>query len=84
MPRSIEQRGRRQVIEFTQIVKVVGLEMGSSIEASVVCILKEPGCESPAIGIELTPCSKNIKEDPLNCLLRFAIIPQYCSGCMEH
>ena len=60
MPRSIEQRGRRQVIEFTEIIKVVGLEVGSSVEASVVGILKKPSCELASIGIELTLCPKNI------------------------
>src|SRR5216684_1864336 len=84
MPRSVEQCGRRQVIEFTQIVKMVCLEMGSSIKASVVCVLKEPSCKIPTIGIELTLCSKNIKEDPLNSLFRFAVIPQYHSRCAEY
>ena len=84
MPGSIEQRGRRQIIEFTQIVKMVCLKMGSSIEASVVRVLKKPGCKSPALGIELTLCPKNVKEDPLNSLFRFAVIPQYDSCCAEH
>src|SRR5260370_38522896 len=84
MPRSIEQRGRRQVVEFAQIVKMVCLEMGSSIEASVVCVLKKPGGESPAVGVELTPCPKNIQEDALDCLFRLAVIPQYHSCRPEH
>src|SRR6266851_1411048 len=84
MARSIEQRGGGQIVELTQIVKVVGLEMGASIEASMVCILKEPGCESPAVGIELTLCPKNIQEDPLYCLFRLAVIPQYHSCRAEY
>src|SRR6266851_9904327 len=84
MPRSVEQGGRREVIEFTQVVKMVCLEMGSSIKTSVVCVLKEPGCESPAVGIELTLCPKNIQEDPLYCLFRLAVIPQYHSCRAEY
>jgi len=49
--------------------------MGPAIKASVVGVLKKPGRERAAVSIELILCAKNIKKDPLNGLLRFAIIP---------
>src|SRR5579864_3760986 len=63
---------------------MVCLEMGSSIKASVVSILKEPGGKSATTGIELFCRSEDVQENPLHGLFRLAVIPQYGSGRVEH
>src|SRR5579872_6036824 len=84
MTGSIEQRGRHQVFEVIQIVKVVCLKMCPSIKASVVSILKEPSSEIPTTGVELPRRSEDVQEYTLHCLFCLAVIPQYCSRSVEH
>jgi hypothetical protein len=76
MPSSIEEFGRRQLIEFFAIVEVVRLEMLPAVNGPMVRVLKQPGLEASASGIELIYCSKHIQEDALNRFFGFAIIAQ--------
>jgi hypothetical protein len=76
MPSSIEEFGRRQLIEFLAIVEVVRLEMLPAVDGPMIRVLKQPGLKASASGIKLIYCSKHIQKDTLNRFLCFAIIAQ--------
>jgi len=83
MPGSIEEFGRRQLIEFLAIVEVVRLEMLPAVDGPMIGVLKQPGLKASASGVELIYCSKHIQKDALNRFFRFAIIPQNGTGYAE-
>jgi hypothetical protein len=51
-----------------------------SVNAAVVGVLKQPGFEASAVGIELIYRLENIQEDPLDRLFCFAVIVEDCPG----
>jgi len=76
MPGSIEEFRWCQLVEFLSIVKVVRLKMLPAVDGPMIRVLKQPGFEASAGGIELIYCSKYIQKDTLNRFLCFAIIAQ--------
>jgi hypothetical protein len=84
MSSSTEQFSRHQFIQFVPTVKPVCLEMLPAINAAVVGVLKQPGFEGSAVGIELVHCSEDIQEYLLDRLFCFAIIVEDCPRDSEH
>jgi hypothetical protein len=76
MPGSIEEFSWRQLIEFFAIVKMVRLKMLPAVDGPMIGVLKQPGFEASAGGIELIDGSKHIQEDPLDSLFGFPVIAQ--------
>src|SRR5579872_1621695 len=83
MSRSVKQFRRHQVIQFVPTVKAVRLEMLPSVDAAVVGILKQPGFEGSAIGVELVYRSEDVQEYLLDSLFCFPIIVEDCPGDSE-
>jgi hypothetical protein len=84
MARAVKQIGRREVVQIFPAVKAVGFEVLTPVNTAVVGILKQPGLEGSAIGIELIYRFEDIQEDSLDGLLCFPIIAQDGTSNPEH
>ena len=83
MAGAVKQFGRHQFVQFVPAVKAVGFEMLPAVDAAVVGVLKQPGFEGSAVGIELVYRFEDIQEDSLDGLFCFPIIAQDCTGNPE-
>ena len=83
MARAVKHFGWRQFVEFIPAVKAVGFKMLPAVNAAVIGVLKQPGFESSAVGIELIYCFEDIQEDSLDGLFCFPIIAQDGAGNPE-
>lgn len=83
MARAVEQFGGREFAQLIATVKAVRLKMLPTIDAAVICELKQPGFEGSAVRIELVYRFEDIQEDSLNCLFCFTIIAEDGAGNPE-
>jgi hypothetical protein len=83
MARAVKQFGWREFVQLIPAVKAVGFKMLPAVNAAVVGVLKQPGFEGSAVGIELIYGFENVQEDSLDRLLCFPIIAQDGTGDPE-